>query len=152
MNKKQVILIVSIVVFIAALVGISVLLNNVNNPKSNTNTKASSTKAEIERISINTWNEKVTNETKYVLIDFYADWCGPCRMLSPLIEEVASDSNYSKDFAFYKVNVDYEQQLSTNYSVQYLPTLVIFKDGKEVTRSVGYLEKEQLIQFIQSVK
>ena len=147
MNKKQVILIVSIVVFIAALVGISVLLNNVNNPKSNTNTKA-----EVERISINTWNEKVTNETKYVLIDFYADWCGPCRMLSPLIEEVASDSNYSKDFAFYKVNVDYDSQLATNYSVQYLPTLVIFKDGKEVTRSVGYLEKEQLIQFIQSVK
>ena len=134
MNKKQVILIVSIVVFIAALVGISVLLNNVNNPKSNTNTKT-----EVERISINTWNEKVTNESKYVLIDFYADWCGPY-------------SNYSKDFAFYKVNVDYEQQLSTNYSIQYLPTLVIFKDGKEVTRSVGYLEKEQLIQFIQSVK
>lgn len=147
MNKKQVILIVSIVVFIAALVGISVLLNNVNKPKSNTNTKA-----EVERISINTWNEKVTNETKYVLIDFYADWCGPCRMLSPIVEEVAGDSNYSKDFAFYKVNVDYEQQLSTNYSIQYLPTLVIFKDGKEVTRSVGYLEKEQLIQFIQSVK
>ena len=150
MNKKQVILIVSIVVFIAALVGISVLLNNVNKPKSNTNTKA-----EVERISINTWNEKVTNESKYakyVLIDFYADWCGPCRMLSPIVEEVAGDSNYSKDFAFYKVNVDYEQQLSTNYSVQYLPTLVIFKDGKEVTRSVGYLEKEQLIQFIQSVK
>ena len=147
MNKKQVILIVSIAVFIAALVGISVLLNNVNKPKSNTNTKA-----EVERISINTWNEKVTNESKYVLIDFYADWCGPCRMLSPIVEEVAGDSNYSKNFAFYKVDVDYEQQLSTNYSVQYLPTLVIFKDGKEVTRSVGFLEKEQLIQFIQSVK
>ena len=143
MNKKQVILIVSIIVFIAALVGISVLLNNVNKPKSNTNTKA-----EVERISINTWNEKVTNESKYVLIDFYADWCGPCRMLSPIVEEVAGDSNYSKDFAFYKVNVDYEQQLSTNYSIQYLPTLVIFKDGKEVTRSVGYLEKEQLIQLV----
>ncbi len=147
MNKKQVILIISIVVFIAALVRISVLLNNVNKPKSNTNTKA-----EVERISINTWNEKVTKESKYFLIDFYADWCGPCRMLSPIVEEVAGDSNYSKDFAFYKVNVDYEQQLSTNYSIQYLPTLVIFKDGKEVTRSVGYLEKEQLIQFIQSVK
>lgn len=98
------------------------------------------------------FEEEVLKSDKTTIVDFYADWCGPCRMLSPIVEEVAGDSNYSKDFAFYKVNVDYEQQLSTNYSIQYLPTLIIFKDGKEVTRSVGYLEKEQLIQFIQSVK
>ncbi len=105
-----------------------------------------------KQINAEEFKSEVIESKEYTYVDFYADWCGPCRMLSPIVEEVAGDSNYSKDFAFYKVNVDYEQQLSTNYSIQYLPTLVIFKDGKEVTRSVGYLEKEQLIQFIQSVK
>ena len=159
MNKKQIILIISIVVFIAVLVGINILLNNVNNNNNNNEVaindsiiNTQQTQTNVIKVDTDSWGDMVLNESKYVLVDFYALWCGPCKMISPLIEEIAQDSNYTNDFSFCKLNVDDDSQIAIDYGVQYLPTLIIFKDGEEVARSVGYLEKDQLIQFIQSVK
>ena len=84
-----------------------------------------------------------------VLVDFYADWCGPCQMLSPIIDEIANEMT---DIKFYRVDTDVEEQLSTRYRIMYLPTLVIFKDGEKVDESIGLISKEELIDFINNNK
>ena len=98
MNKKQVVLIAAIIAFIAGLVIISMILNN--------GTNSNNAKAEtIKIIEENQFEELVLNADKPVLVDFYTDWCGPCRILSPTIEELAQDKNYKDKYYFYKVNV-----------------------------------------------
>ena len=96
MNKKQVVLIAAIIAFIAGLVIISMILNNGTN---NNNTKTDS----IKTIEENQFEELVLNADKPVLVDFYADWCGPCKILSPTIEELAQDKKYSDKFLLKKV-------------------------------------------------
>ena len=84
-----------------------------------------------------------------VLVDFYADWCGPCQMLSPIIDEIANEMT---DIKFYRVDTDVEEQLSTRYRIMYFPTLVIFKDGEKVDESIGLISKDELINFINNNK
>ncbi len=83
----------------------------------------------------------VLKSDKPVLVDFNATWCGPCRMLSPILESVADEND---KFTFAAVDVDDNNELAANYGVSSIPCLVIFKDGKEVKRSVGFLPKEEL--------
>ncbi len=82
-----------------------------------------------------------------VLVDFYADWCGPCRALAPIIEEVARDLEGRMKVA--KLNVDENDKLSLNYGVQSIPTLILFREGKEIERIIGYLPKAQLIKILE---
>ena len=85
-----------------------------------------------------------TKEGK-VLVDCFATWCGPCKMLSPIIEEVANEIN---DCSFYKLDVDEAENISKQYGIMSIPTLLLFKDGKLVNQTVGFKSKEELISFI----
>ena len=141
MNKKQVILIAAIIAFIAGLVIISMILNN--------GTNSNNAKAEtIKIIEENQFEELVLKADKPVLVDFYTDWCGPCRVLSPTIEELSQDNNYKDKYYFYKVNVDYANNIAKEYNIMYIPTDIIFKDGTEITRSSGVVEKDYIVDML----
>lgn len=83
-----------------------------------------------------------------VLVDFYADWCGPCKMIAPILSELSTELDGSADIV--KVNVDEEGTLAQRFDVMSIPTLILFKDGKPVGRKTGFLPKPELEKFIQS--
>ena len=85
--------------------------------------------------------EQIKNGDQAVLIDFYADWCGPCRMIAPIVEELAKDN---PDVVIGKVNVDDDPELAQAYGVMSIPTLIVLKGGQEVARSTGARPKAQL--------
>lgn len=81
------------------------------------------------------------------VVDFYADWCGPCKLLAPIYESVAEEL---KDITFLKVNVDNLLDIASEYRISSIPTILVFKDGKIVAHHVGYLERSQLIGLIKA--
>ena len=89
--------------------------------------------------------KKIANGDKPLLLDFYADWCGPCRMVSPIIEEIA---NEHPELAVGKVNVDNEPELAREFSVFSIPTLVAIKDGRIVGKAVGARPKADILALI----
>ena len=91
------------------------------------------------------FDEKVLNSDKKVVVDFYADWCGPCAVLSPLLESVISKS---EDVILYKVNVDEETDLSLKYNIYYLPTVIVFENGKVINMSYGAISEEKIKELI----
>ena len=90
---------------------------------------------------------EVLNNEKLVIIDFFAEWCGPCQMLAPILKEI--DEAYSDKVEIYKVNVAESADCAMRYGVTAMPTMVFFKDGEEVERVVGFLPKEELEKIIQ---
>lgn len=88
---------------------------------------------------------EVLKSDKTVLVDFWAVWCGPCRMLSPVVDQVAEENS---DIKVCKVNVDEEQQLAIKYGVMSIPTLLVFKGGELVNQSVGVIPKEEVLNLI----
>lgn len=78
------------------------------------------------------------------VVDFYATWCGPCKMFAPIFEEVSNDY----DFNFIKIDVDNYQDIAREYGVMSIPTIILFKDGKEVKRNTGFMSKEDFINFL----
>ena len=100
----------------------------------------------MSSIKINKENfESVIKNNESVLLDFYAEWCGPCRMVGPIIEEIASEN---PDIAVGKINVDEESELAARYGVFSIPTLVVIKGGELFKRSVGAKPKEQILELI----
>lgn len=99
----------------------------------------------VIKISDENFETEVLKSEKTVLIDFYADWCGPCKMLSPIVEKVASENDNVK---VVKINVDDEQDLAIEYGVMSIPTLVVIKDGQEVNRVVGLVSKSEVEELI----
>ena len=98
-------------------------------------------------ISVNKDNfNQVKDSEKYVLLDFYADWCGPCRMVSPIVEEIAEEN---PQYLVGKINVDEEPELAQAFSVVSIPTLVVLKDGKIVNQSAGARPKEQILEMLE---
>lgn len=91
-----------------------------------------------------TFESEVLKNDKPVLVDFYADWCGPCKMLAPVVEELADE--YADSIKVVKVNVDEADEVAANYAVMSIPTLILFKNGEDVKKTVGVLPKERLIQ------
>ena len=91
----------------------------------------------------NGFNEALNN--KYVLVDFYADWCGPCKMVGPVLEELDAEND---QFTIVKVNVDNELDLASKYGVQSIPNMIFFKEGKAVTQIIGFANKDAILDKI----
>lgn len=91
------------------------------------------------------FDDEVVNSPRPVLVDFWATWCGPCRMVSPIVDELSGEMDNVK---FCKVNVDEASDLAAKFGVMSIPTLIVFKGGEAVARQVGALGKEELKQFI----
>ena len=92
------------------------------------------------------FNEEVMTSNIPVLIDFWATWCGPCMMLSPIVEEVANELEGKVKVC--KVNIDEQEELAAQYGIMVIPTLLIIKDGKVIKKTTGYMSKEELLEFI----
>ena len=99
---------------------------------------------EINKINGESFNNQVLESTKPVLVDFSATWCLPCKMLAPVLEEINSDEN--KNFDIVKVDIDDDIDLAKKYGVMSVPTMILFKDGKEVQRLVGLRQKKQILE------
>ena len=99
----------------------------------------------VLKVSKDNFAQVVASE-KIVLLDFYADWCGPCRMVSPIVDEIASERD---DILVGKVNVDDEPELSEKFSVFSIPTLVVLKNGEVLEQSVGAKPKSQILEMLQ---
>jgi thioredoxin 1 len=93
------------------------------------------------------FEREVLQSNQPVLVDFYADWCGPCRALEPVIEELAQELQGRLKVA--KLDVDQNDELSLRYNVHSIPTLILFKNGQEVERIIGYMPKAQLLQALE---
>ncbi len=104
----------------------------------------------IHHIENNQINEEVLKNNKLVVIDFFATWCGPCQMLSPIVE--AMDKKYGDEVEFYKVNVDENQETTIRYGIVSVPTVIFFKNGEEVERQVGFMEENEFSKIIEDVK
>ncbi|MBI2861451.1 MAG: thioredoxin [Chloroflexi bacterium] len=100
-------------------------------------------------ITDTTFQEKVLKSDKPVLVDFWAPWCGPCRMIAPIVEELAQE--YDGKVAFAKLNTDENADVPMQQGIMGIPTLILFKKGKEVSRIVGHRPKAALKQEIEKV-
>ena len=100
---------------------------------------------EILKINEDNFEKEVLESEKTVLIDFFADWCGPCKMLSPIIEQFAKENEKVK---VVKINVDELPDIAVKYGVRSIPTLVVIKNGEEVNRSVGLIDKSEILELV----
>ena len=98
------------------------------------------------QVSDANFEQEVLKADKPVLVDFWATWCGPCRMVAPVLEEIASENEKLK---IAKLDVDANPITAGRFGVRAIPTMILFKDGREAQRLVGYMPKERLLQQIQ---
>ncbi|HHU86592.1 MAG: thioredoxin [Pelotomaculaceae bacterium] len=92
------------------------------------------------------FNQVISETTIPILVDFWAEWCGPCKMIGPVVEEIASEFEGKVQVA--KLDVDENQNTASNYKVVSIPTLILFKEGKEMERSIGYKNKDELRRLL----
>lgn len=96
-------------------------------------------------ITTNNFNAEIMNSDKPVLIDFFATWCGPCKMVSPIVDQIAEEN---ADIKVCKINIDEQSELASVFGVMSIPTLVALKDGKEITRTVGAVPKSNILKML----
>lgn len=100
----------------------------------------------VTNVTTKNFEDEVLKSNKTVLIDFWASWCGPCRMVSPLVDELAEEH---PEYKFCKVNVDEEEPLAIKFGIMSIPTLIVFKNGTEAAKQIGALPKEAILQLLQ---
>lgn len=138
--KKKILILISTIFFILVMILLNIYLNSKNKIENEEENLM-----EVLKVTSENFEEEVLKSDKTVLIDFYADWCGPCKMLSPIIDAVA---NENEDLKVVKVNVDDAQNLAIQYQVMSIPTIVIIKEGKEINRSVGLISKSEVEEMV----
>ena len=100
----------------------------------------------LKKLNNHNFQNEIIEKAGIALVDFYADWCGPCKMLSPIIDEIAEERT---DITVGKVNDDENNSLAAKYNVMSIPTMIIFKNGKEQARVVGVRPKEDILAELQ---
>ena len=103
----------------------------------------------VIQVSQDKFKEEVLDHKGPVFVDFYADWCGPCKVTSPLIDEISEEN---KDMKFVKIDVDQNADLASQYSIFSIPTFIIFKEGKVVNQFVGAMGKEAFLEEIKKTE
>lgn len=134
--KQKISILIIIIIFVLGLVFLNIYINNSVNEQE---------VVSIPKLTSTNFDSEVLQSDKIVLVDFYADWCEPCKVFSPILEDVADDYDYVK---VVKVNVDEEVELAQKYGIISLPTLLVVKNGKVVDRSTGALEKIYVLDMI----
>lgn len=102
----------------------------------------------IKHVTDSSFDQDVVKSGKPVLLDFWAEWCGPCKMIAPILEEVAKD--YGDKVQIAKINVDENQEVPAKFGIRGIPTLILFKNGEIAAQKVGALAKSQLTAFLDS--
>lgn len=97
-------------------------------------------------VTKDTFDQEVAQSTLPVLVDFYADWCGPCKMVAPLVEQISNE--YGEEVKVAKINIDDAQELAAQHGVASIPTLILFKDGNKADQLVGAVPKPQIEEFV----
>ena len=98
----------------------------------------------VINVTSKTFEDEVLKSDKPVLVDFWASWCGPCKMVSPLVDELAEEHS---EYKFCKINVDDETPLAVKFNVMSIPTLMVFKNGEIAKQSIGAIPKEQILKL-----
>lgn len=104
----------------------------------------------MEIIREEQFGEKVLNNNKLILVDFFATWCGPCHMIAPILEQVSNESE--GNYEIYKVDVDENENLARKYGIMSIPTMVIFKNGQPVDKIIGFRPKNQIVDVLRMHK
>ena len=100
----------------------------------------------IQILNKSNFNSAIENAEKPVIVDFFADWCGPCKMIAPILEELAKENE--GDISFFKVNVDEDPEIATKYLVQNIPTFISFKGGQQHSTMVGAGSKQKILDMV----
>ena len=99
----------------------------------------------IKIINSQNFKNEISEQSGVAVVDFYADWCGPCQMLAPIMKEIAEER---KDITVGKINVDESPELAMQFNITSIPAVIIFKDGKETDRIIGYRPKEEILNIL----
>ena len=103
----------------------------------------------VKQLTNQEFENSVKNSDKLAFVDFYADWCGPCRMMAPSVEEISEEV---EGVEFYKVNCDDEQELAAKYEVMTIPTLLILRKGEQLKEFIGVTDKDEIIEALNNLK
>ena len=143
---KKVITIISIAVFILALIAINIFFNGQKDSQEQNKPEQKQEETSIIEVTSQNFEEIVLKSEQTVLIDFYATWCGPCKMLSPIIEEIAKEKDAVK---FVRIDIDKAEDIAMQYQVRSIPTLVLIQGGRETDRRIGLAEKSDIVKWIE---
>lgn len=103
----------------------------------------------VEFLDISRFNTEIVNADNLVLVDFFASWCGPCQMMAPVLEEISDECDFVD---VYKIDADEAPELCQEYDVEFLPTMIIFKNGEEIERFMGLTGKSQIKNALRSYR
>ena len=140
--KNKIFILIITIFFIISMIILSRVLNNRNKVEIRNEEE---NRMEILSVTSANFEKEVINSDKIVLIDFYADWCGPCKAYSPIVESVATEN---EDIKVVKINVDNAQDIAIKYQVMSIPTTVVIKNGQEINSAVGMMSKSDLLEMV----